>query len=317
MRRVVLDPEVVPPVARSLEGEEAMEVDIDSSRPTMLLGLGALLGLTVAVAGFLAPGVPRQALPADAVAVVNGATVAREEYERAIAALTMDRRSPLSSADRRHVVDRLVDEELLIHRALDLELVRRDRRLRGELVSVMVQSVVSEVGEIEPTEVEVAAFYAENRDYFTQPGRVRLRQIVISENPDGDGDGLDRALAGRARLRAGEPIEHVRRDLGAAEIAPLPDALLPPAKLREYLGPTAVRVAMELEPGGVSEPVRSATGYHVLQLVEREVSRIPRLDEVEMEVRAEYRRRAGERALRSYLDGLKRSADIRIAADAS
>jgi len=296
-----------------------MELEVSSRRPKVLLGLGAFLGLAFAMAGFLSPRDPRRALPADAVAVVNGEAVAREEYERAVAALTMDRRSPLASSERRHVIDRLVEEELLIQRALDLELVRRDRRLRGELVSVMVQSVVSEVAEVEPTEEEVAGFYTENRDYFTQPGRVRLRQIVVDASPDGIGAeaGLDRALAGRARLLAGEPFEHVRDDLGAVEIAPLPDALLPPSKLREYLGPTAVRAVLELQPGGVSDPVRSAVAYHVLQLVEREVPRIPPLDEVEAEVRAEYRRRAGDRALRRYLEGLKRSADIRMAPDAS
>jgi hypothetical protein len=295
-----------------------MQTDGVSNRPAVLLALGTVLGLAVAMAGFLAPGGSWPQLPANAVAVVNGETVAREEYERAIAALTTDRRSPLSSSDHRYVVDRLVDEELLIQRALDLELVRRDRRLRGELVSVMVQSVVSEVAEADPTTEEVTAFYAENRDYFTQPGRVRLRQIVIDGSQDRDGNGgLGRAQAGRSRLLAGEPFERVREDLGAVEIAPLPDALLPPAKLREYLGPTAVRAAMDLESGEVSEPVRSAAGYHVLQMLERELPRIPPLDEIEAEVRAEYRRRAGERALRGYLDALKRTADIRIAADAS
>ena len=294
-----------------------MKWGASSRRPQVLLGVGALGGLGLAMAGFLLPRGPQLALPVDAVAMVNGETVAREEYERAIAALTVDRRSPLADAERRHVVDRLVDEELLIQRALDLELVRRDRRLRGELVSVMVQSVVSEVADVEPTEAELAAFYAANRDYFAEPGRVRLRQIVIDAGPDANGGGLSRALAGRARLLAGAPFERVRDELGAVEIAPLPDALLPPAKLREYLGPTAARAALELSPGDVSEPVRSATGYHVLKLVEREAARVPTLDEVEAEVRAEYRRRAGEQALRRYLDELKRSAVIRVAADAS
>ncbi|MCA9511966.1 MAG: peptidyl-prolyl cis-trans isomerase, partial [Myxococcales bacterium] len=111
-------------------------------------------------------------------------------------------------------------------------------------------------------------------------------------------------------LAAGEPFERVRDELGDAEISPLPDVLLPPLKLREYVGPTALRAAMELAPGGVSAPVRSGTGVHVLVLVEREDAHVPPFDEIEEQVRAEWRRRRGDDALRAYLDGLREDVDV-------
>ena len=105
----------------------------------------------------------------------------------------------------------------------------------------------------------------------------------------------------------------MRDAVGDPELAPLPDVLLPPAKLLDYLGPTALRTALALEPGAVSDPVRSATGYHVLQVVEREAEWVPPREEIGDEVVAEYRRRRGERALRAYLDGLRARADVEIA----
>ena len=90
------------------------------------------------------------------------------------------------------------------------------------------------------------------------------------------------ALAAEAasRLRAGEDFAAVDELLGDPQVAELPAGYLPAAKLREYVGPTATRAAMELEPGGVSDPVRSATGYHVLQLVDREEGRVPPFAEI-------------------------------------
>ena len=55
----------------------------------------------------------------------------------------------------------------------------------------------------------------------------------------------------------------------------MPDALLPAQKLLEYLGPTALRTALELEPGAWSEPVRSGSGYHLLHLVDRDPPVVP------------------------------------------
>ena len=95
----------------------------------------------------------------------------------------------------------------------------------------------------------------------------------------------------------------------------MPADYLPAQKLREYLGPTATRIALELEPGAVSDPVRSAMGRRVLQLVARRAGRVPLLSEIEDEVRAELRRRAGDRALRDYLDELRERADVRIVSE--
>src|SRR5262249_10911197 len=129
----------------------------------------------------------------------------------------------------------------------------------------------------------------------------------------GGGAGEARAREAAARLRAGEDIVRVREALGDRELAPPPDVLLPPAKLLDYLGPTPLGTALALDPGRVSDPVRSATGFHVLQVVEREAAWVPPRDEIADDVLAEYRRRAGDRALRAYLDGLRSRADVEVA----
>ncbi len=102
----------------------------------------------------------------------------------------------------------------------------------------------------------------------------------------------------------------MRAELGDEEVSPIPDTLLPPAKLREYVGPTALRAVMELAPGGISAPVRSGMGVHVFQLIEREEPRVPPFEEVAEHVQAEWVRRAGDRALRGYLDELRGSAQV-------
>ncbi len=116
-----------------------------------------------------------------------------------------------------------------------------------------------------------------------------------------------------ARLRAGEPIAAVDADLGDPQIAPVPDDLLPPTKLREYLGPSATQAALEIEVGGTGAPLQSPAGWHVLQVQERGLAATPPLSEIRDEVRVEMRRRAGDRALREYLDELRERADVRIA----
>ena len=96
----------------------------------------------------------------------------------------------------------------------------------------------------------------------------------------GRGSGEERAAVAHAALRAGESFENVREQHGDEEISPLPDAMLPALKLREYIGPTALRAAEQLESGEVGEPVRSGIGLHVLAMADRRPSVTPPLEEI-------------------------------------
>ena len=229
-------------------------------------------------------------------------------------ALASDRREPLEDEDRRYVLDRLVDEELLVQRGLELGFARLDKRVRADLVQAVIQSVVADADRREPTAAEVSEFYEENRDYFTRPGRMRVRQIWVqagSRRPDAEARA--RAEEAARRLRAGEPLLQVAEALGDPIVAPVPDASLPATKLSEYLSPSVVRQLLHTEVGAVTEPLRAMGGYHVLRLVAREPAVVPPLSAIETEVRAETRRRAGDRALRRYLDELRERAHVTVA----
>ncbi len=294
-------------IERSPEGTPA--------RGRWLLAIGAATGFALAVAG-IAENAPGPAWPEDAAATVNGIAIRDANYQRALAALAQDSREPLSDTDRAHVLNRLIEEELLVQRAQELGLDRSDPVVRNTLVAAMIESIVSGVGQQEPDDDEVARFYDDNRDFFARTDRYWVRQLrfAVSRDDDGreQGDARARAEEASLRLRQGEDLAAVREALGAASVVPLPDGFLPANKLREYLGPTPALAATRLTTGEVSDPVRGGSAWYVLQMVERASSPPQPLEVVESQVRAEMRRRAGDQSLRSYLDRLRTEADLRF-----
>lgn len=286
-----------------------------NTRARWLLGLGAAAGIALAASSLLtAPGAGGPPLPEGSVARVNGTLIRSEDLQRLLAALASDRRAPLTDEDRRRVLDRLIEEELLVQYAMSLGLVRTDRRVRGDLVSAVLGALNASTDGYDPSAAEVEEFYQENRDYFAYPARLQVREVFVAAPRNApDGDALARAQQAAERLRAGEALDTVRAALGDEAFAPLPDAPLPPAKLREYLGPSALRVAQTLQPGEVSDPVRTPQGYYVLLLVAHAESQAAPLAEVEPQVRAEMKRRLGDRLLRERLDSLRAQADLTLA----
>jgi len=280
--------------------------------PALLLTLGTAAGIIAAAVGLLSSGrSTSRALSDDAVARVNGQIIRSDDYQRLLNAVQQDRRDPVSAAQRRQLLDRLIDEELLVQRGLELGLARQDPRVRKDLTAAVIDSIVTDTETLQPTDAELQAFYDAHREFFSAADRLRLRQIWCKVATSTDATGaLVRAQQAVKRLRAGEDFEAVRGAVGDRELAPLPDALLPLNKLADYLGPTALRRAQALAVGGVSEPVRSGSGYHVLQLLDRQSGGTQSFEAVKPQVIAELRREAGDRAMRAYLDDLRNRADV-------
>lgn len=247
--------------------------------------------------------------------MVGERKIRRVDYERVLAGVAGDMRSPIDEAMRRRVLDRMIDEELLVQRALEMGLAVIDRRVRGELTSGIIDSIVVETDGIEPSARDVERHYEDNVAFFTRPGRLRARTIYFSNRRDGQ-DGREsaaaRADAARERLIAGESITAVEAALGDRQISPVPDTMLPASKVRDYVGPSVLAALMPLTVGAWSEPVVTTSGVHLATPIDREAPVVPELGDVEDLVRQDLKRRRGDLALREYIDNLKAATPIQI-----
>jgi hypothetical protein len=165
-------------------------------RARRLLALGALAGIAGGIVSAwmgVTSGAPGP--PPEAIALVGGRPILVEEYRRAVESLANDRREPLADGDRARILDRLVEEELLVQHGLSLGLVASDRPVREAVVRAMVESAVAESASRAPSEEELRALYRE--------AQVR-RAADAPELPvfETAREGLERALAARARDEA-------------------------------------------------------------------------------------------------------------------
>ncbi len=286
-----------------------------SATAVPLLAVGALLGLALAAAGLLgASGSRRAALPADAAAVVNGVVVPAAAFEQALAALQAASRGRVDSPQRRALLGRLVDEELLVQHGLALGLVELDRKLRADLLRAVIDHAIAAAAVEEPSSEELARFYAANAELFGQADALLVKQLFLRLDHADDGAAQSRlerqAEQARARLLGGEDIAVVAAEVGDTPVVPLPQAYLRPTKLGDYLGATALRAVLSLELGGVSPPLRSVDGLHIYQLAGRRPAPPPLLASIKDLVVGEYRRRRDDETLRALIADLRRRADI-------
>jgi parvulin-like peptidyl-prolyl isomerase len=285
----------------------------DDRAARRLLVAGAIAGIALAAFGVVRSSGDDAAAPADAIALVNGQALSREAYARFAAAIAAERRSTtLDASEQRRLLDRMIDEELLLQRGIALGLGRYEPTARGAIVSALVASVTADAETVEPDDRALRAFYAANTKRFGSGPRLAVEVAFVAAAGRPEALARERAETLARRLRAGEEFAGVRGELGDPMLAELPPGALDLDTLRDYLGPTAARAADELAVGEVAGPLRGSAGYFVVVLRERKADEPAPFESVRAQVRAEFLRSRGETALRDYLAGMREEASIQI-----
>lgn len=276
------------------------------TRTDMAYLAAGVVGLAAALFGAI--GAPRLENTSNAAAIVNGAPIPREALARAVLALEADSRNPVTPEREAEVLDRLIEEELLVQRGIELGLAETDFAARRALVQSVLQLALAERAGAEPTDQELRRFYRDNAGYFA-PAQQFAASVVYFQA----GAERSRIEAAREALANGAPAI----GLGDPTALPMPRGARPQAEWARFIGVDAASLAARLGPGEVAETIENAGGVYVIRLDGFVAAPAPAYERVAVQVRAEYERRADETAARAYIARLRRSARIerRDAAD--
>lgn len=256
---------------------------------------GAFAGLIAAAFGILRQADPANELPADALARVNDQIITRDNYERAVARMTSERGAAVDNA---WVLQRLVEDELLVQRGLELGMAQSDTAVRNAIINSLIASVTAEADAASPSDDELERYLAENADRFSYIARISVAAW--------QSDDEEVAQTFIAALRNDGSM------LSSGAIGPvpgLPDGLAPVEALRDYLGPGITAAAADM-PHGSSAVFARRGRWLVVQVLDKESAVMTDLDAIRNRVLLDYRRRLAETSLRDYLDDLRRRADV-------
>jgi len=284
------------------------ETRVEGRLANTLLIAGAALGLGAAMWSALGVGETLTKY-SDAVAVVDGVPIPRVVYETAIQGLAAAKRNPLTEAEKREALERIVDEELLLRRAMELGLAESDPPSRKALVNAILQFSIADTAKLEPSDEELRRFYAERPKLIAPQPLLTVRAASLAKSDD------KRIQRLRAMLKQGRNFDDAVRIAGA-EHALLPKGPIIPSKIAEYAGATVRDAALALQKGQSAGPIEIGRRVVFVHLLDRHEAPPPPLEEVRDVVLEEWRNRTAEKAFEDYVAGLRARARVTYADDA-
>jgi len=276
---------------------------------------GALAGAVIAAVTLVRGRAPEGtgAVPAEAVALVNGHAITRDALARYTGAMARERgRIDLDPAEQRRILDRLIDEELLLQYGIALGLDRSEPNARRAIVSAVVDSLTTATMR-EPERAELEGFYRERGQPFARSGPLQVELALVPVGAIAEDQAKRRAGEIAQRARAGESLTALAGELGEAIDPPLPPGPTTNDALRDRFGGIVVQALARLAPGETSDPVRAMDGYWVVRVVAREPDVTPPLDDVLDAVRQAWTQHEHDARLQEEIAALREAASVEIA----
>ena len=236
------------------------------------------------------------------VAKIDDRAISKEKYEMYLESIAQSRKTGLIDSDPDNILERMIDEELLIQRGIDLGMIENDSEIRSMIIQKMISSIISETNDLRISRQDLEGFYSANKDLFTPSPKLQLLKLSF--------DGSKQIAGEQARDLLIQGNLAGAKLLAENEVISLPNVLLPAMKIREYIGPSLTQKALSLEEGEVSELIDLDGRLHLLVPLQKIISSAPKFEDVYQQVESEFIRFKGEELLDEYLDDLRNWYDV-------
>jgi hypothetical protein len=189
-------------------------------RSLAIAALGAVVGLALAgYSLFTAAGTDTKTVPDDSVAVVNGRSILRRDFDTQAETEYGKPPAQLTPTERRAVLDAMIREELLVQRGLEIEVPKTDPDVRQAIVNAVNLAGATELEARPVSDAELKDYYDHHREDYVVFGTLRLSEFVLPAGPDAASAAREATTALRAGARAARLARHRSFDRGGSRRA--------------------------------------------------------------------------------------------------
>ena len=290
-------------------------------------------------------------------AVVGDNIILASEVEEKAAPMLADtsrigdpaKRSARATALRREVLDRLIDDELILQQATDLKLSVTNEQVDQSIEEIKKQNSLDDDQLKEALRGQGMSMAGYRADLKRQLLRYRVLNIAVGSRvsisdeevkgyyerhmKDGGNvqvrashifvaipDGADAATVAEKQAWAKKLLERAK---GGEDFAKLAKQYSDDAATRGDGGdlgmfgkdmlPKAIEeIVFSMQPGELAGPVRADRGFHVIKLISRKVGDAKPLAEVQDDIRIQLRQKEMEKQTKSYLTELRKKTLVDV-----
>ena len=286
-----------------------------------LLIIAILIGVSLIIYELLNESFDQLSLEASkSVATVNGESISEEQFLKYAINLGANLDSEEDINILELLLERMIEEELLVQRGIELSLHKNDIEVRKTIIQQVIAFII-QVEDAQPDEEELINYFQKNINKYKPTELIHVNSIFVESNNEGSillGSEYDfksqKDLFDKIYSQLNfKSFSEVKNEFNQPQIVELPNKTINLKDCRLYLNNKVCNEIILLENEEISQPIFYQNGYFIFQMIEKKRAEIDGnfFEKVRDKVLFDYLNQKDDQKLIDYIKYLKNNADIK------
>ena len=241
----------------------------------------------------------------NAVALVNDMTISEDQFIKYISTLGIDVVDENDEELLEIVLEKMIEEELLLQKGIELELHKFDIQIRKAIIQQVIDSVLLQ-NEEEVTEKELREYYENNKNKYQLSKLIHLDIIFLNSQREEDINLLFEAIS---TIGFAETKKQFHQELFFS----IPDRLISIKDCVQLLGSNICKEIFELNLNDISNPIKYENGSLVIRIrnTNRDIVDNDLFNRVYDKILFDFKNSEDDKYFKDYIQYLKENANIK------
>ena len=255
-----------------------------------------------------------------AVAIVNDVDITEDQFLKYAINLGADIEEEEDKEILELILERMIEEELLVQRGLELNLHTKDIQVRKELIQQVINFIVK-IENAELTDDQLENYFLENIKRYESNKKIKINTIFIkSLDPESQFLGTEydyktlenkfNQIYADIENKSFSEAKNIHNQKTFFEV---PTNLINIKDCKQYLGPTICKTLSSFEKDHISNPLFYQDGFYIIKLVDnvRPKADSSFFEDMKDKVLFDYSNERDDNRLKDYIQYLKDNAEIK------
>ena len=254
-----------------------------------------------------------------AIAKVNEQYINEDQFLKYAVSLGADFRAEEDEELIDLVLERMIEEELLVQRAIELKLHHQDIQVRKVLIEQIIEFIL-QLENSNPTDEELKEYFVNNIGKYKSEVEFRIDSIFIKSKSEDSamlGSKYDFELHQNDLDEIKDFIDsnnfkHAKQKFDEPEFLPIPNGFIKYNDCIQYLGPSICKNLQSVNTGTMTEPLFYNNGFYFINVIEIKKSQTTEIDFLQFkeQVIFDYQNNLDDQSFIEYIEFLKSRASI-------
>ena len=255
-----------------------------------------------------------------AVAIVNDVDITEDQFLKYAINLGADIEEEEDKEILELILERMIEEELLVQRGLELNLHTKDVQVRKELIQQVINFIIK-IENIEPTDDELEKYFLKNIKKYESNKQIQI-DVIFIKSLDPESQFLGTEYDYKTLENKFDQIYNAIKNKGFVEAKKIynqetffeiPKDLINIKDCKQYLGPTVCKNLASFEKDQVSNPLFYQDGFYIVKLEDniKPVVDSSFFENMKDKVIFDFNNERDDIRLKNYIQYLKDKAEIR------